>query len=164
MIEDKLSFEAFNANLLSTIHKRLFGELYDWAGDLRTVEVSKGETSFARVEYLSTNIQALFDRLKDDKYLKDLDFDAFTKALARYYGDLVVLHPFREGNGRAIRTLLAMLAEKLGWDIAWGDMDPQQNIDACIASYQRDNAALVLMLSTIVDRLDPFWEDNPHPS
>lgn len=112
--QDVPYFEDFNFEMLKAIHKQLFKEIYDWAGELRTVEMHKGKTSFARVEHLETSLQELFAQLKRDGYLMTIKFDEFVAGLTHYYADLIVIHPFREGNGRAIRTFLAMLAESSG--------------------------------------------------
>lgn len=62
-------FEEFNLDLLKSVHKQIFGVIYDWAGELRTVEKSKGTTSFARVEHLPTSLNDIFQKLKKDDYL-----------------------------------------------------------------------------------------------
>ena len=150
MIEDKPSIADFNWELLCAIHKRLFGEIYEWAGKPRTVEITKGTTSFARVRYLNNSAEDVFQCLAADNYLKGLTFDDFIKQLAHYYADLNILHPFREGNGRVIRTFLAMLASSLGYEIRWNSMNSQENIDACIAAYNGDETLLQNMLRAIV--------------
>ena len=140
----------------------MFEVIYDWAGKLRTVEVSKGTTSFARWEHLSTSLDALFEELKEDNYLMTTYFEEFVKLLAHYCGELIVIHPFREGNGRAIRTFLAMLAESIGWHIAWDEMDLQENIDASIAAYNEDEEPTRRMLTKFVTPIDIFWGRDPY--
>ena len=132
------------------IHKQLFGVIYDWAGQLRTVEVSKGTTSFARVEYLHMSLQALFRQFADDNYGAADNRQAFVEKLAYYYGELNVLHPFREGNGRTIRAFLSLVADAHGYYIAWGEMNPNENIAASIASYSGDEAPMCVLLDKIV--------------
>ena len=140
-----LTFEFF-----LVIHKRLFGAIYDWAGQLRTVEVSKGTTSFARAEYLQVNLQALFQQLATDEYCASDSKEEFIEKLAYYYSELNVLHPFREGNGRTIRTFLSLLADCHGYYIAWGYMTAAENIQASIASYNGDEAPMRQLLLKIV--------------
>lgn len=160
--QDSPHFEEFNLGLLVSIHKQLFGIIYEWAGELRTVEISKGATSFARVEHLSKSLDDLFQELKKDDYLMTTDFDKFIEMLAHYYSELIVIHPFREGNGRTIRTFLAMLAESIGWHIAWDEMDPQENIEASIAAYHGDEKPLRKMLAEFVTPIDIFWGRDPY--
>lgn len=163
MIEEKPSTTDFNWDLLCIIHRRLFSEIYEWAGKPRVVEITKGTTSFARVQYLNDSAQDIFQHLAVDNYLQDLDFDAFIKQLAHYYADLNVLHPFREGNGRVIRTFIAMLAASLGYEVAWNSMDSQENIDACIAAYNGDEAPLQSMLRAIVTPINISERDEAIP-
>lgn len=134
------------------IHKQLFGAIYDWAGQLRTVEVSKGTTSFARAEYLQVNLQALFRQFVADEYCAAGSKEEFAEKLAYYYGELNVLHPFREGNGRTIRTFLSLVADCHGYYIAWGDMTAAENIQASIASYSGDETLMRQLLLKIVHR------------
>lgn len=132
------------------LHQQLFGTLYDWAGQLRTVEVSKGATSFARVQYLEANLREVFAELARDNYCQNMTPDELIARLAHYYSELNVLHPFREGNGRTIRTFLSLLAASLGYYIAWGDMSASENIAACVAAYGGDEAPLEAMLARLV--------------
>jgi cell filamentation protein len=142
--------EYFNADLLREVHRQLFGGIYDWAGELRTVELSKGATSFARADHLAANLDRLMEELAADGVLRDLDRDAFMRRLAHYYAELIVLHPFREGNGRAIRTFLALLADNAGWFVAWDKMDPQANINASIAAYNGNEQPLQDIFGAII--------------
>ncbi len=151
-IEDKPPLKEFNWRLLCELHHYIFGDIYDWAGKIRTIEFSKGRTSFARIDSIVPSLQVIFKSLASENYLDGLDEDEFVRHLAHYYSELNVVHPFREGNGRAIRTLLSMLAEDLGWNIAWGDMDRKENIAACIAGYNGDEKPLSQMLSKIIER------------
>ncbi len=144
-----LTYEFFLA-----IHKQLFGAIYDWAGQLRTVEVSKGATSFARADYLQANLEMLFQQLAADDHWSVTDKQEFTEKLAYYYGELNVLHPFREGNGRTIRTFLSLLADCHGYYIAWGDMTAAENIQASIASYNGDEVPMRQLLLKIVQVAD----------
>jgi cell filamentation protein len=159
MVEGRPKPADFTADLLLSIHRRMFRDIYDWAGQLRTVQISKGTTGFARMEYLQVNLDQLFERLKKEKYLEDLGFDVFVGGLAYYYGELIVIHPFREGNGRAIRTLLSLLAENAGWDIDWSGVDPEQNIDASVAAYNGDLEPMITMLGANITEYDRFWDE-----
>jgi cell filamentation protein len=145
--------EQFNTGLFKSIHRQLFKSIYDWAGELRSVELSKETTSFARFQYLETNLDDLFKRLTEEGYFVNLGHDTFIERFASYYGDLIVLHPFREGNGRATRTFLAMLAEVAGWHIAWDKMTPEENVAASIATYQGNEAPMADMIRKLVTPL-----------
>ncbi|SRR6266540_1140982 len=155
-------YDEFDVELFLSVHRQLFKEIYDWAGDLRTTELSKDMTSFARAEHLAGSLAAILNNLKNDSYLAELDCDDFIEKLAHYYADLIVLHPFREGNGRAVRTFLAMLAESIGWHIAWDAMNAQENIDASVAGYQGNEKPLRDMLAKLVTPGDIFWGRDPY--
>jgi cell filamentation protein len=160
--ENVSPYDEFDVELFLSVHRQLFKEIYDWAGELRTIELSKGTTSFARAEHLAASLEDIIGNLKKDNYLVDFDFDDFIAKLAHYYADLIVLHPFREGNGRTIRTFLAMLAESIDWHIAWDEMNAQENIDASIAGYQGDEKPLRDMLAKLVTPVDIFWGRDPY--
>ncbi len=159
LIENDHIYTDFNEELFFAIHMTLFREIYGWAGELRTVEISKGDTSFARVEYLGANMHQVFVQLQNDDQILG---NNFIDRLAYYYSELIILHPFREGNGRAIRTFLAMLAESLGWHIAWDEMKPETNIEASKAAYRGDEKPMQRMLRDIIEPIDPFWGRDPY--
>lgn len=156
IVEDKPELEEFNWEFLCRLHEDIFREIYDWAGQPRTIELSKDETSFARAEYITASAVQLFKELDEDNYLDRLVLNEFVSKLAYYYSELNILHPFREGNGRAIRTFLTMLAENLDWNIIWDEMSPEDNIRACIAGYMGDEKPLRNMLNKIVKPIDRF--------
>lgn len=132
-----------------SLHQQIFGAIYDWAGQLRTVEVSKGTTSFARAQYVEANLRALFQQLAAANDSMVDSKDELVATLAYYYGELNVLHPFREGNGRTIRTFLSLLAGCHGCYIAWDQMNPAENIQASIASYNGDDTPMRALLERI---------------
>lgn len=150
----------FTWQLLLSIHARIFDEIYDWAGEVRDVEISKGDTSFARMEHINSSGEALLSELANEHYLEGLDDQQVLRRLAHYYSELNIIHPFREGNGRTIRTYISLLAETLGWDIAWDEMDPEENITACIAAYNGNEQPLVELFFRVSDAIDPFWLTN----
>jgi cell filamentation protein len=149
-------------DLLCTIHHFIFSDIFDWAGQPRTIELSKGKTSFARVDHITSSAAEIFKRLAKEDYLIGLGKDEFVQRLAHYYSELNILHPFREGNGRAVRTLLTMLGGSIGWNIAWDKMSAKQNIAACIAAYHDDERPLREMLEDIIEPVDIFWGQDPY--
>ena len=99
---DRISYQAppYNLEYLKLIHKKLFSDLYDWAGELREVDISKGNTRFCRFLYIESESQKLFSNLKKENWLKSLDKNTFCNKLAEYYCEFNMIHPFREDNGR----------------------------------------------------------------
>lgn len=98
---------------LQAVHKALFGSLYEWAGELRTVELSKGHTRFAHVPYIADSARRLFRELHSENLLRDLGEARFIERPAYYYSEINVLHPFREGNGRTQRAFFTLLASQV---------------------------------------------------
>lgn len=117
----------FDLAHLQTVHRFLFGEVYDWAGQLRTVNITKGDTLFALAEHLPAQARELFARLRS-QHLADLSRERFVTEVARFLADLNALHPFREGNGRTQRVFLQLLANDAGWRLAWAQLDVAENL------------------------------------
>lgn len=139
----------FDMKHLMAIHQRLFSSIYSWAGKLRTVEMTKDETRFAPVAYLHQAAAIIFDDLKDDEYLENLDDKNYVRKFAHYYSEVNLLHPFREGNGRAERVFFTLLAQQSDHHIAWDLMDPDEGVAASIAAYHGDESKLVALLTPL---------------
>ncbi|MDR1849838.1 MAG: Fic family protein [Zoogloeaceae bacterium] len=107
----------FDMAHLRAIHKMLFQDVYPWAGELRTVEISKGQTQFCYVQMLEYGMNDIHKRLEKDNYLRNLGEIPFIEKSADFFGDVNALHPFREGNGRAIRIFIRQLAKQAGYDL-----------------------------------------------
>ncbi len=150
----------FDFDHLKAIHKYLFDDLYEWAGKIRTVNLSKKGTSFADaadIEYMAENC---FRRLKEENYFLDLHFDRYAEQIADFYNVLNMIHPFREGNGRAQRCFMTQLIQTAGYDIDFSEIDPDELMIATIYAAQGMNNLLI----------DFFWnniiesEDQQHDS
>jgi len=151
LIENSSKLVNFDLSLLCKINKQLFNEIYDWAGKFRTIDMEKENTRFAHAPYIADQTKKLLDGLADEKYLANLDKEKFVDRLAHYYSELNVVHPFREGNGRTLRTFFSLLAAKGGWDIAWEIMDSNENIQACKAGYVGNEDPLCIMFNKLVN-------------
>ena len=103
-LEDSPVEGRFDLKHLCAIHRRLFGDVYPWAGKVRTRGfISKGNSLFCSPEFILPYSEDLFAKLKAENYLTGLDRDSFIHRLAFYIAEINALHPFREGNGRAQR-------------------------------------------------------------
>ena len=89
---------------------------YEWAGEIRTVNISKGNR-FCRCDYIEPQINKLLSKLKDENCLKDYDKEKVAERLAYYLGEINVIHPFREGNGRTQRLFIEHIADSLGYSL-----------------------------------------------
>lgn len=137
---------------LQAIHKEIFGSIYPWAGQIRTVEIAKENTQFCRAGMIHNFAEDVFGRLaRKDHHLQGLGREDFVTKLADLYGDINALHPFREGNGRTQRAFLAQLAADAGHRLDWTGMDPERNRLASIASITGPNGPLRMMLADLVE-------------
>ncbi len=127
-----------------SLHQALFGDIYHWAGELRTIDITKGTTRFCNINRIEPEANRLFNQLAQENYLVGLPYDALMVKLAEYYSDLNVIHPFREGNGRAQRLLFEHIIINCGFQISFAGINPdewiQANIDGYNCRYQRMTA------------------------
>lgn len=136
------NFDDISFSALRKIHHFLFQDIYQWAGQLRTVDISKGRTRFANVSRIEPEANKLFQCLKLENYLLDLPRQQFVLRLAHFYCELNIIHPFRDGNGRAQRLMFEIICINAGYEINWGSIDPADWIAANIAAYHGNLEAL----------------------
>jgi cell filamentation protein len=139
---------------LRSFHRVVFGDLYPWAGELRTVSIAKGDP-FCMPQHIESFADDVFTCLAADDHLRGLDRAEFIDKLTGLLGDLNALHSFRDGNGRTQRAFCAQLARHAGHQLRWAPMDPAENITASRASLRGDNTPLHAMLERLVDRPNP---------
>jgi cell filamentation protein len=142
----------FDLEHLKKIHWHLFRDVYTWAGELRTVDISKGDNRFAHHAFLESAARPIFERLAAENYLAGLDADAFCVRTAYYLGELNALHPFRDGNGRTQREFLQLLARRSGYFFLWKKADRDELLRASIESFRGDTAGLRAILRAIICR------------
>jgi cell filamentation protein len=140
---EEIEFEPppYDLATLQRIHQQLFGDIYDWAGDIRTVDVSKGDTRFCTTQRIIPEAKKLFDQLADKGWLEGLSRDALIDEVAELYGELNMVHPFREGNGRALRLLFQFIIVNAGYEISWSAVDEHEWLEANIHSALAADAA-----------------------
>jgi len=118
---------------LKAIHWHLFQDVYDWAGDARIVEMVKDDTIFCPSSHVDEQMQQISDDLAAEYQLAGLGPQAFAQRAGHYLCAINAVHPFREGNGRAQRAFLGLLAEEVGHPIDWSRITPEQMRTASIA-------------------------------
>jgi cell filamentation protein len=144
----------FDLSHFQAIHRYITQDLVDWAGEIRTVNIGKGSL-FCLVENIQGYASELFSRLATNEYLMGRRRDAFVKGLVDFYGDFNALHPFREFNGRAQRTLTSQLAHRAGWRVAWERLDGVRNVEASAASLAGNMLPMQELLDELVQKQDP---------
>ncbi len=141
----------FDLSHFLLIHKYLFEDIYEWAGKIRSVNISKG-SSFCQAMYIESSLQNIFADLKQERYLKGLEMHELIQRLAYYLGELNAVHPFREGNGRVQRLFIEYLAEKNGFHLDFSKVSSDEMIDASEESINVDNTHFEVMLGRIISK------------
>ena len=126
----------FSLKHFINIHKKLFGDVYFFAGEFRKENIAKGSFRFADYRYMENEITRLFQIISKDNIIgnKSIEKDILAEKLAYYSAELNVLHPFREGNGRTIREYIRQMALKLGYIMNYRRISVQEYITASIFS------------------------------
>lgn len=124
----------FDLNHLRAIHKYIFQDVYQWAGNVRTVDIAKG-TMFCNVKFIEGQAKQIFGQLKKEAYLQGMDEELFVRRLAYYFSEVNALHPFREGNGRSQREFVRCLALYNGYIINFANATKDEMLEASKASF-----------------------------
>jgi cell filamentation protein len=138
---------------LKAFHRALFRDVYDWAGETRTVDIHRPDSTFCHWRYVDEEVsRVLYELTRDD--LTGHQRRGFVQRFAYYYGELNARHPFREGNGRTQRAFLRQLAAAAGWHVDWSGVSREQNVAASADSLRTGRSdQLVLMLDPIVSQI-----------
>jgi len=147
------NFDDISLGALCAIHRDLFQDLYEWAGTLRMVDISKGSTRFANVGRIEPEANKLFGLLAQENHLIGLPREQFLARLAHYYSELNVIHPFRDGNGRAQRLLFEVISINAGYALRWEPIGRAEWVEANIAAY---NCRLDLLTALLDRALTPI--------
>lgn len=132
-----------------TLHAICFSDIYDWAGELRTVRLSKGKTVFAYPEYIESSVNEQLQKLNDDLKTGSLTLER----CAHYYGELNVTHPFREGNGRTQRILFSAILKRIGYQTRYERLEPGPMIEALIFHYNGHEEKLKKMFQAMTEKI-----------
>lgn len=129
---------------LAAIHKYLFEDIYDFAGELRTVNLAKGNFRFAPLMYLQAALENI------DK-MPQSNFDEIVEK----YVEMNIAHPFREGNGRSTRIWLDhILKNEIGKVIDWSKVDKEDYLLAMERSPIKDVEIKVLLKGALTDEIN----------
>ena len=138
-------------NYVKRIHKYLFDGIYEWAGEIRQTDISKGNI-FCQHELIEVNTEVLFNELKVEKYLEGLSEEDIIKRLAYYLGDLNTIHPFREGNGRVQRVFIRELASRAGYLVNFEGISQEEMIKASDAAFHHDYEPLEAIIAKSIKK------------
>ena len=124
----------FTATHLCNIHRKLLGDVYSFAGHFRREDIAKGPTRFVTYSQIKEKLQRLLGQLQQEKWLENVPCEAFVARSAYYMAELNYIHPFREGNGRAIREFMRLLFLHNGYVVQWDAVDVEALLNAMIDS------------------------------
>ena len=129
---------------LKTIHKNLFSDIYEFAGQTRTVNLAKGNFRFAPVMYLDAALESI----------EKMPQSTFDEIIEKYV-EMNIAHPFREGNGRSTRIWLDQILKKeLGKVIDWSLVDKDDYLMAMERSPVKDVEIKVLLKAALTDKIN----------
>lgn len=129
---------------LSEIHRYLFSEIYDFAGEIRKVNIAKGYFRFAPLMYLDNSL----------KSVENMPQSTFDEIVEKYV-EMNIAHPFREGNGRSMRIWLDLMFKKeLGVVVDWSKIDKEDYLLAMERSPVRDIEIKYLLKNALTDRIN----------
>ena len=135
------SLEAGTTASLKAIHKYLFDEIYDFAGELRTVNIAKGNFRFAPLTYLEAAL-ANIDKMPQGTF----------DEIVEKYVEMNIAHPFREGNGRSTRIWLDCIFKKeIGKVVDWSKVDKEDYLLAMERSPIKDIESKHILKSALTD-------------
>lgn len=141
-ILDKLETGKFSS--LQEIHKYLFQDIYEFAGQVRTVNISKGYFRFAPVMYLETSL----------KYIDNMPQSSFDEIIEKYV-EMNIAHPFREGNGRSTRIWLdCILKKELKKVVDWSKIDKNDYLMAMERSPVKDIEIKYLLKNALTSNVN----------
>jgi hypothetical protein len=150
----------FDLKHLCAMHRHLFQDVYDWAGEIRTVDISRGASRFANFNLIEAYLTSQLDGIAKENYLQDLAPDAFVSRLAHYLGEINAAHPFREGTLTSfIAFCSAALTKPVQSQFAvMGDMSlggtvvPVRNLAECMqVAFDAGAKRILLPMSSVTD-------------
>lgn len=150
-LEKEIEFKNVDFEFYKNIHKQIFSDLYEWAGTLRIINISKKGTVFCDYTELERIGRLKFERLKVQDYLMDMSNGEFLAELTDLYHELNMLHPFREGNGRTLRLFITLLVRNADRDINFALCDIDMLTIATIKAAQGDLTMLRDVLEDIIE-------------
>ena len=129
----------FSVNYLLVLHQNAFGDIYEFAGKYRTVNLSKGDFSFAAAAHLPTNMESFQEEFLVPINSKEWPDDhSLLMHLAAMHAELLFIHPFREGNGRTIRAFTRLISlAKRDKDLDFDLITHGENFDAYVKAVQQ---------------------------
>lgn len=141
---------SLDAEHFKAVHRHLFQDVYDWAGQPRTIRIFKDGSPFCYPESFDQELRRIFSWLSKRDYLTGLSLQAFANDAAWFLSELNAVHLFREGNGRAQSAFLAMLAAEAGHPLDFDRLDPEAWMAAMIVSFYNGTDPLAEQIASLI--------------
>ncbi len=152
-IMDFIKDESLTFELWKKVHKIMFRDVYEWAGKIRTVRMTKGTSLFANPQFIEFCGKDLFKELKSEGNLENLSLKKISERLSYYYNNFNAIHPFREGNGRSLKIIITEIARRAGYHIDWEKLSFQENITASIEGFNGNYEPFCKIYSEILSKI-----------
>lgn len=140
-----------DADHLKAIHKHLFQDVYDWAGQYREVEIGKGGRWFHNYQFIEQGMADVERTLRGGNFGNGMNADQYSDFAANVISNLNYVHPFREGNGRTQTEFLRQLSERAGHELNSEKIQRDVWITACHVSHSGTNDLLKAAITFAID-------------
>ncbi len=153
-IFSSFAFAPLNFQTLKRIHRVMFSDLYQMAGKIRCVDMVKGDNNipFCFTQNIDSEQERIFKQLKIENNFVGLDRYTFIKRIAWLAGELNALHPFRDGNGRAIRAFLVVLTAQAGYELDYSRVSKEELLYADTIAFMGDIDPLVNLYAKLLQK------------
>lgn len=148
-LEDKPLKGKLDFNHLKKIHYNIFKDIYEWAGQIRTVNISKGNV-FCYYENIEGYADYIFSKLKEENYLINTGKVSIYDRFSFYMSEINALHPFREGNGRSQRLFMSYLAKVAGYELNFGEISQERMIELSVRAFNNGHEEYINMFEKIL--------------
>ena len=145
----------FDLKHLQAIHRHIFQDVYEWAGELRMGALSRGGNLFAQPDHIVSSADRIFRALAAERHLKGLTAEEFPDRLAHHFAEINAIHPFREGNGRALQTFLEQLAGEAGYGVNFSKVKREEWNAAAKESFSGSPERMRVIFQRILSRKSP---------
>ena len=160
-LQDRLVFDIVNFEFYKSLHGYIFQDIYEWAGQTRSINISKKGTSFCPVDNINSVGNAIFNKLNEKQLYKHMPFEQMIDEATDLYDTLNILHPFREGNGRTERLFFSELMKHIGYEIDFNKCDRDLLMISTIYAAQGNKLLLrdffesnIVKCESIISKLD----------
>ncbi|MEO0639086.1 MAG: Fic family protein [Bacteroidota bacterium] len=159
-MRDRIPKGKYDLTHLQAIHKHLFQDVYEWAGDIRETNISKGGSFFMPADRIRFAMMDVEKRIKKSDYLKGLRPQSFAKQASHIIGDINHIHPFREGNGRTQLVFLKQLGKKAGHRIDLAQVKKEDWIKGSIQSHHARYDGLEKCIGEMIVPNEREWQQD----